>query len=71
MAGIFHGDDVYSGFSQIEADDFDFTAPEAEILVVDDNSVNIADGISSPVIWISTSFFKSAWLLLPFCFFFF
>lgn len=51
MAGIFHGDDVYSGFSQIEADDFDFTAPEAEILVVDDNSVNltVVQGLLNPL----------------------
>lgn len=51
MAGIFHGDDVYSGFSQIEADDFDFTAPEAEILVVDDNSVNliVVRGLLNPL----------------------
>lgn len=51
MAGIFHGDDVYSGFSQIEADDFDFTAPDAEILVVDDNSVNltVVQGLLNPL----------------------
>ncbi len=51
MAGIFHGEDVYSGFSQIEADDFDFTAPEAEILVVDDNSVNltVVQGLLNPL----------------------
>ena len=51
MAGIFHGDEVYSGFSQMEADDFDFTAPEAEILVVDDNSVNltVVQGLLNPL----------------------
>jgi len=51
MAGIFHGDDVYSGFSQIEADDFDFTEPEAEVLVVDDNSVNltVVQGLLNPL----------------------
>ena len=51
LASIFHGDDVYLNFSQIEADDFDFTAPGAEILVVDDNSVNltVVQGLLNPI----------------------
>lgn len=51
LASIFQGEDVYSNFSQIEADDFDFTAPEAEILVVDDNSVNltVVQGLLNPL----------------------
>lgn len=51
LASIFQGEDVYSNFSQIEADDFDFTAPEADILVVDDNSVNltVVQGLLNPL----------------------
>lgn len=51
LASIFHGDIVYSSFAQMEADDFDFTAPDAEILVVDDNSVNltVVQGLLNPL----------------------
>jgi len=41
LAGVLNGDDVDAGFSQIETDDFDFIAPEAEILIVDDNDINL------------------------------
>lgn len=51
LASIFHGDIVYSSFTQVEADDFDFTAPDANILVVDDNSVNltVVQGLLNPL----------------------
>lgn len=51
LASIFHGDIVYSSFTQVEADDFDFTAPDADILVVDDNSVNltVVQGLLNPL----------------------
>ena len=51
LANIFHGDIVYPNFAQMEADDFDFTAPDAEILVVDDNSVNltVVQGLLNPL----------------------
>lgn len=51
IASIFKGEDVYSDCSQMEADDFDFTAPEAEILVVDDNAINltVVQGLLNPL----------------------
>lgn len=51
LASIFHGEDIYTEFSQMEADDFDFTAPEAEILVVDDNAINltVVEGLLAPL----------------------
>jgi len=49
LASILRGEDVFT--SQTEADDFDFTAPEAEILVVDDNVINltVAQGLLKPL----------------------
>ncbi len=51
LAGIFKGDEVYENFSQMEAEDFNFIAPEAEILIVDDNAVNltVARGLLEPL----------------------
>ena len=51
LASIFHGEDIYTEFSQMEADDFDFTAPDAEILVVDDNAINltVVEGLLAPL----------------------
>ena len=51
LAGVFDGEDVYSHFSQMETEDFDFIAPEAEILIVDDNAINltVAQGLLEPL----------------------
>jgi len=51
LAGIFKGENVYSDFSQMDADDFDFTAPDAEILAVDDNAINltVVQGLLNPL----------------------
>ena len=51
IAGIFNGDDIYENFVQTEEDNFDFVAPEAQILVVDDNAINltVAKGLLEPL----------------------
>ena len=51
LAGVFNGEDVYANFAQMEVDDFDFIAPEAEILIVDDNAINltVARGLLEPL----------------------
>ena len=51
LAGVFNGEDVYSNFTQMETTDFDFVAPEAEILIVDDNAINltVAQGLLEPL----------------------
>lgn len=51
LAGIFKGDEIFGNFTQMEAEDFNFIAPEAEILIVDDNAVNltVARGLLEPL----------------------
>lgn len=51
LAGIFNGDDIYQNFVQTEEENFDFIAPDAEILVVDDNAINltVAKGLLEPL----------------------
>lgn len=51
LAGILQGDKAEHNFSRLDADDFNFVAPDAEILVVDDNAINltVAKGLLSPL----------------------
>jgi len=51
LANIFHGKEDNAAFSPMEAEDFDFTAPRAEILVVDDNEINltVVKGLLGPL----------------------
>lgn len=51
LANIFNGKEDNAAFSMMEAEDFDFVAPEAEILVVDDNAINltVAKGLLNPL----------------------
>ncbi len=51
LANIFNGKEDNAAFSVMEAEDFDFVAPEAEILVVDDNAINltVAKGLLNPL----------------------
>lgn len=51
LASVLNGDDVYASFSQMTVEDFDFTAPEAEVLIVDDNAINltVAQGLLEPL----------------------
>ncbi|MDE7247996.1 MAG: PocR ligand-binding domain-containing protein [Lachnospiraceae bacterium] len=51
LSNIFHGKEEIGAVSLMEAEEFDFTAPEAEILVVDDNAINltVAKGLLSPL----------------------
>lgn len=51
IASIFNGEDVNLGFGHSVQDDFDFIAPEAEILIVDDNAINltVAEGLLKPL----------------------
>lgn len=51
LASVFRGETIYQDFSQMEAEDFDFTAPDAEILVVDDNAINltVVQGLLRPL----------------------
>lgn len=51
LANIFNGREDNAAFSLMEAEDFDFVAPEAEILVVDDNAINltVAKGLLNPL----------------------
>jgi len=41
----------YAAFADFEGDDFPFTAPEAQILIVDDNTINltVAEGLLEPL----------------------
>ena len=47
IASIFNGEDANLGFGYSVQDDFDFIAPDAEILIVDDNAINltVAEGL--------------------------
>lgn len=51
LAGVFRGETIYQDISMMEAEDFDFTAPDAEILVVDDNAINltVVQGLLKPL----------------------
>ena len=49
MASVFNGEDANVGFGIRE--DFEFIAPEAEVLIVDDNAINltVAEGLLKPL----------------------
>lgn len=51
LAKILAHEDLYTGEDRAEKDVFEFTAPSAEILIVDDNEVNlkVAEGILAPL----------------------
>lgn len=51
LAHIYNKESVHFDYSSTEDDDFDFVAPEAEILVVDDNAINltIVEGLLEPL----------------------
>ena len=51
LASILHGEKAGLGYNHLDADDFNFVAPDAEILVVDDNEINltVAKGLLSPL----------------------
>lgn len=51
LAGIISGENVYSEFEQKETDTFDFVAPDAKILIADDNAINltVARGLLEPL----------------------
>lgn len=51
LAGILQGDKVDQSFNRLDTEDFNYVAPDAEILVVDDNAINltVAKGLLSPL----------------------
>lgn len=51
LALLFNGEDITSGFMHTNVEDFDFIAPTAEILIVDDNVINltVAEGLLKPL----------------------
>ena len=51
LSNIFNGKEEIGSVSIMEAEDFDFTAPKAEILVVDDNAINltVVKGLLNPL----------------------
>lgn len=51
LANIFNGKEDNAAFSMMEAEDFDFVAPNAAVLVVDDNAINltVAKGLLNPL----------------------
>lgn len=51
LSHIFNGQEENGSVSLMEAEDFDFTAPKAEILVVDDNAINltVVKGLLNPL----------------------
>ena len=51
MALLFNGEDITNSFVYTNADDFDFIAPNADILIVDDNVINltVAEGLLKPL----------------------
>lgn len=51
IAAIFNHEDINMGFHNFYPDDFEFIAPEAEILIVDDNAINltVAEGLLEPL----------------------
>lgn len=51
LASIFHRESSFEDFTPLEADTIDFIAPDAEILIVDDNAINltVALGLLEPL----------------------
>ena len=51
IASIFNGEDVSAGFGYAMYEDFEFVAPDARILIVDDNAINltVAEGLLKPL----------------------
>lgn len=51
LSNIFNGREDNAAFALTEAEDFDFVAPTAEILVVDDNAINltVVKGLLAPL----------------------
>ena len=51
IASILNGGEITTNFGYKAHDDFEFTAPEAEILIVDDNAINltVAEGLLKPL----------------------
>lgn len=51
LSNIFNGREDNAAFAPTEAEDFDFVAPAAEILVVDDNAINltVVKGLLNPL----------------------
>ncbi len=51
IASLLKGEDVNNNFGYTNVEDFDFIAPDAEILIVDDNVINltVAEGLLKPL----------------------
>ena len=51
LAMIFNHEDLYSGYNYSTDEDFEFIAPDAEILIVDDNKINltVVEGLLEPL----------------------
>lgn len=51
VAAIFNHEDIHMGYNHFYHDDFEFVAPDAEILIVDDNAINltVAEGLLKPL----------------------
>lgn len=51
LAMIFNHEDLHANFNSSDDINFDFIAPEAEILIVDDNAINltVAEGLLEPL----------------------
>ena len=51
LAGILQGDKAEHNFNRLDSDEFNFISPDAEILVVDDNEINltVVKGLLSPL----------------------
>ncbi len=51
IASLLKGEDISDKFGFANLEDFDFIAPEAEILIVDDNVINltVAEGLLKPI----------------------
>ena len=51
IASVFNGEDISAGFNYGHINDFEYIAPDAEILIVDDNAINltVAEGLLKPL----------------------
>ncbi len=51
IAAIFNHEEIHMGYNNFAHDAFEFTAPEAEVLIVDDNAINltVAEGLLEPL----------------------
>lgn len=51
LASILNGEQIFDSFEEEESEEFGFVAPEAEILIVDDNRINltVAEGLLEPL----------------------